>query len=449
MRVLDYLRAIAIDFALCLVLAGCLSFVNAGAFFVDPALQYNYYLIAGVCAALLAVFFFAAFSKRTVVPGIALAFVALVVGALVAHRYADPSLVFYADDEGNPVVFFIVIFMSTLAVFAGTRKRAWSHLFYVALALDAAYIQFMYEQFYVTPVLIAVAACVVMVVFRNYRYNIGTASSTQISFLGALGVGAAFAAVVCGLALLIFFCVIAPLDPVAHEFKPFTRYLNFETIEMTGIGQNDLVQDPDITNDDLNEEEDDTEDESDEEDEETQSDEATGPLAAVVNMLLAAVENMREAIQQLYNLVINNPTAWPFLLAVLLALLYAPYGLKKRARKKRFEAMCALEPREQVRAFFHFFMKRFALLKIRKGELMTLREYVYHSRGQYVQFANNEGNVSFGDIIELYACVIYSEYEPTDEDLEMIRTFYSSFYKNFIEYGGRARYIFFFRFFRV
>ncbi|MCD8207003.1 MAG: hypothetical protein LUD72_03600 [Bacteroidales bacterium] len=450
MKPSDYIRAVVWDFVLCLVLSASLGFINAGGFYVDPSYQNNYLLIIGICAVLLVIFFFAAYSKRTIIIGAIIAAVALLLGIFIAHLFnADESVAFFDDTEANPVVFYIVLFACTLLAFIGTRRRWSCWIFYLVCALDVAYIQFMYEQFYVVAVLILIAAAVVMVVFRNYRNNIATTSTTQISFTGAFGVGAVFTAVVVGLACAIFFGIIAPMEPGALEFKPFTRYLNFETIEMTGIGDDQSVEDPDNLTNETNEEEEETNEDSDVEDIESQASPTEGLMRALFRAVLVAVSDLAALIQEMFNFVIETPLTWPFFIILILAILSSPYFIKKYRRRRWYNRTIALLPREQIKTFYFFFLKRFRILKVKKEDTLTLREFKESTASVLAPFAVNELHATFGDLTDSYARVVYSEETPSDRELARFRSFYESFYAIFRRVGGKVKYILFLRFFRI
>ena len=443
-----YLRASGWDFLLCLVLSASIGFVNCGAFFVNANLQFNPVALIALPIPFLLALFFAAYSRRTVIAGAVLVVALLVVGCIGAFALSGGATMF-EDAEDNPVNFVVIMGLTTIVVFLMTRRRWLSRVFFVVAVVDICFVEFMYKQGYWYALVIALVAAGAMVVYRNYRSNLADTSVESVSFTSAFAVGAVYALCLVGVACAVFFALIAPLHPPAAEIKLFTRYMNYEQVEMTGVGDKSTTDDKDNTTNQTNEQLRQSGQQPKDEGEQEQEQEAQmNPLDALgLGALSDLAQDAAKALQDLFNFLLENPVFIPPFVLLVLAVLASPYAIKKLLRKRWYDKTCAMAPSACVERFYAFFLKRFRLLKVRKADSSTLQEFAADAGGALAEFAQNEQHVGFGELTEIYSRAAYGKLEPSEQELSMYRAFYAHFYKAFVQESGRFRYML--RFFRI
>lgn len=448
MTVRDYLRASGWDFLICLVIAVSVGFVNCSAFFVDAGLQFNIGALVASCAVPLVIMFGAAYSRRTVIPGIGVLVVVVVVACVLAGASAQDARLF-EDVETNPVPFLLIMFFTTLAAFLLTRRRWLVRVLVAVVTVDVCFVEFVYKGGYWYALIAALVAVGAMVVYRNYRTNLKDAGTGKVSFTAAFGVGAVYAAVLAAVTCLVFFCIIAPLNPPAHELKLFTRYMNYETVEMTGVGDTSTTKNEDNTtnqnNDQIEQTNQQTEEEGQQEQEEDQN---LSPLELPnVGSLQTLAQNGLQSLQEMLNYLIENPAYLVLFIVLVLLVLSAPFVIKKRLRARWYAKTCALPPAACAQRFYLFFMRRFKLLKVVKPEELTLVEFAESCNATLGKFAENEARADFKTITAIYCKAAYGHVDPSEEEIECCKAFYRGFYKAFVEASGKLKYAF--RFFRV
>ena len=439
MSVKDYLRASAFDFLLCLVIAIGLGYINCGAFFVDASLQNSPVALALSCAVPLVLLFAAAFSTRTIVPG-AIATAVVLVIAIIAAGAIGGSANIFDDTAGNPVVFIIVMFLSSAATFLLTRKRWMPRAFFLVAVLDMAFVEFMYKDGHWAALVAVIIAAGAMAVYRNYRANLREASSTKVSFTAAFSVGTVFSVVLAALACALFFGVIAPLNPPAQEIKIFTRYVNYEQVEMTGVGDTALTQDPDKASATTTDQTQDSTDDSDG-DNENDVNATMKPSDAPSDGSQADQSDQGDnVLQQMFNYLMENPPLMALFILLVLVVLALPFVIKQMLRRRWLAKTCSLPPDQAMKRFFMFFMRKFRILKVRKHDEQTLAEFVDATKGTLEPFANNDRNVEFADVARIYSKVVYGHAQPSEDEMTQVESFYKGFRRAFAELSGKLKY---------
>lgn len=442
MSLSDYLRACAPDFAACVLLSTSLGMVNCTAFFIRSDLQFSLLALAVGSAAPLVLLFAAAYSRKTVLPGIAVIVVALALACQGVHVLWGSGPMF-VDSEDNPETFVLVMSLTSAVVFLLTRRRWMSRLFVLIAIVDICFVEYLYRQHCWQALLVALVAAGTMVVFRNYRLNLSGARVGSVSFASAVGIGMAYSLAIVGLSCAVFFSILAPLDPAALEFKPFTRYMTYETVQMTGVGDASPQSGASETTGSLDGDLDKTNRESDLDGSLSEYvGDSTGSLSlpdagSLAELGQAGMQTLRD----LFNFLVENPARLALSLLLLLLLAASPYVVKKLLRRHWFAQSCALPPGECIERLYSFFIKGFGKLKVEKGESETLDEFVASRASALAEFAYNERGVDFAELTRIYSDSVYGGCEPTDEDLESFKAFYRHYHKAFITLAGRLRYI--------
>ena len=446
----DYLRASAPEFLLCLVASCAIGFANCGAFFVSADLQYSLLALVVSAGVPLASLFAAAYNRRTMlIGGIAIA-VALFAACFAAAGASGASWIF-EETESNPAPFILIMFFSSLATYLCTRKRWMTRVYLIVAAFELCFVEFLYRPGYWPALLTALIALGAMVVYRNYRSNLRATSTNRVSFGAAFGVGVGYCLVLAGIACALFFLIIAPLNPSAVEFKPFTRYMNYETIEMTGIGDATATPAEDNRTNQTNDAIEETSELDDSSGESSQGDEAD--MSPEDNPFIGSLQQLGDSaiqsLQDMYNFLVENPPFAVLAIILLIALLSSPYWVKKLLRRRWHRKTNALAPRERVQAYYEFFLRRFKLLGIQPADGMTLAEFADSSEFALAPFGNNARGVTFRELTQVQSNCVYGDSDPSSEDIERFEAFYKGFYRSFVKACGRLKYVFRLRFFRV
>ena len=470
MRIADYIRASALDFVLCLVIACFLGLANCGAFFVSPSLQFNPVALIVAAGVPLALLFASAYSRRTVIPGAIATVVVLVASCVVVHAVGGEGLPL-RDTVSNPETFVIVVYLGAVLTFLLTRKRWLARAFVLVAALDVCFVEFMYKQFYWYALLAVLVGAGAMAIYRNYRLNLRDASTDSVSFAGAFGVGAGYALALVGVACALFFLVVAPLDPQALEIKLFTRYMTYETIQMTGIGDSSTAPGSASTTNQANDDTDVTD--IPPEDDGTQDQPLNGFTLPFdlpsVGALAELAQNGLQRLREMFNYLLEDPIRFSLFIVVVLAALAAPFVLKKRLRARWFAKTCELPPIQCVERFYLFFLKRFGKIKVQKPEESTLAEFAESVNATLSGFdvkpaiarggesadagvqagfgAAGSDRFDFKALTDVYCRGVYGGIAPTESELELYKDYYRKFYKALMEQMGRPRYAL--RFFTV
>ena len=445
----DYLRASGWDFLLCLVISIAIGFINCGGFMVSDELHTNPAALGLAAGVPLLLMFGAASSKKTVLPGIGVIAVALVAACLVAHAVSGNENMF-TDSEGNPVPFIVVMFATTLVTFLMTRRKWLVRAFVPVAILDMCFVEFMYKQGYWYMLIAALVAIGIMMVYRNYRVNLRDASTDKVSFTAAFGIGGVYALALMGITCLIFFLIIAPLNPPAQELKLFTKYMTYETVEMTGIGNSSNSPSNNTTNK-LNDQVDKTDQQPEDNGNQNDGKDENQQLAPLDNPATGALASLADqgmqALRDMFNFLIQNPPLFALFWILVVAVIAAPFVIKKKLRARWFRKTCALPARESIRAFYLFFVKRFKMLKVVKPQELTLTEWAESFSGEFYEFEQNSRRTTFKQITQAYCNATYGHIDPTAEELEGAKAFYNNFYKAFAAKSGWIKYCL--RFFRV
>lgn len=446
----DYLKAAAFDFLLCLVASCAIGYATCGAFFVSSGLQGSPIALVAGAGIPLVLLFTAAYNKRSmVIGGIAVALV-LAIACFVAAGTSGAAWVF-EEVESNPAPFILIMFGSATMTFLCTRKRWMSRVYLIAAALEVCFVEFLYRPGYWPALLVVLASLGAMVVCRNYRANLREVSTDRISFASAFGVGIGYCLVVLGMACALFFLVVVPLNPGFVEFKPFTRYMNYETIEMTGIGDAAATTDENNRTNQTNESLEESSNLDDSSGDSSQGDESN--MNPKDNPFIGTLQDFgnsaTKSLQEMFNFLIANPHYGFLILFALIVVLSSPYWVKKLLRRRWYRKTCRLPARQRLERLYGFFLRGFRLLGVQPASGMTLAEFAESSKGALLSFGSNESKTTFGDLTRMHNECVYGNREPTDEEMQCFDSFYRGFYRSFVDACGRAKYVFKLKFFRV
>ena len=414
-----------------------------GGFMIGES-QANAYFKTFVLVLVLEILLYAAaYNKKTILRGLLLFIAGIVVFLVFGFVRAGISV--FADDESNLFLYYILLFLCAVGVFLVSRRRAGAFILYAVGAVLIGFIEYLYSSDRILCLVVFLIAGLAMIIYRNYSGNVWQAKTKRFS-MGSLII---VSLIVCFLAAAVgtaaFYGVVAQLDPPYKAIKIFTKHMTLEEIEKAGITDYDtelvptqaaastkneeVEDDPDQEADSNQEEESETENQ--EQDEKTQSE-----------TLFDQNEESRDLQLIRYRHIKLLQILLPIIIAVLIFLVFF---LRWYLRRRWYQALKKKDSGEQVVVLYHFFLRDFGRMKIKKNVQETPLEYVVRADPQ-LKFFNTE-KVNFEELTQIYVETGYGHKTPDAAQVGKFHAFYEAFYAKCRSYVGGARY--FFKMFRL
>lgn len=426
------------EYLMCIAAASMLLLNAAQGFYIPDALADNVPLAIALCAVLLLLFFLGGYNRTTMVL-IPCVTGGLVVAAFLLLRGQGVDIV---DQPGSGTAYYIYWFalvVICILVYLGTRFRLGVVLLFLAGCTVQGVLQFLDYLVLSWAGIVFAGSCILLFLLRQYRCQAMNSSTAQPDFFGFFRAGLAMvlaAAVIC---VGVFFAVIRPLAPPTMELKFLEQYLAFNILEHTGISSSYTIPDMDRTTD----QQDDTLSGTEETiegdtptDEESDSDAAAGndfedlnqPEALTGTTPLSAVSYTVTPVSRIFLLL---------LAAVLLVVL--PPVLRVRLRKRRMRQMETMAPAAQIQALYHFYLKKFQRLGLKKRPGETPFEFAARSSQPLERFLS--GSCGLETLTNAYVRSRYGMDTPSDALCAQCREIYDIFLKNCKQQLGFIRYI--------
>lgn len=440
-----YLRAVLPEALLVVACCVCLAMVALQGFVVDPALQFNAALLAGVSALLQAVLYAGAYRRGNLpfaAAGFLLAGGAVVAVGLLTSAGADPL----ADVEENHLALCAVLVVVNLLVFVLSRRTAGMLVLAAASLVTCALVEYLYAAGLVVPS-VGLAACLAaLLIVRGYARGVGGADAVERpAWLAAALTAVAAVLAALGIAALAWALVVAPLNPGHVELKLFTEYRSYETVEVDNPVETEYVEDPDLTTVTLG-------------DEVVYGDipkqiEGDDPALAELGDFIqdareqaGTQEDYRFESDEdgVYLYALSTPS-WRWLLlalvpaAVAAAAVLARLGLRRRARAR----IAAAGPREQVGLIYTQACRRLARLRrlgLARPASATPREFARDAAERMDAFTQGVEGTSWARLSEAYELAHYGGVDPGAEELAACWRLYDGLPGCVRRRVGRARY---------
>ena len=125
----------------------------------------------------------------------------------------------------------------------------------------------------------------------------------------------------------------------------------------------------------------------------------------------------------------------PLILLLLLAAVLAKLYLRRRWLNK----VMAQPRKQQISSFYHFYLKKFRRLKIRKAPQETPFEFGERAAA-YLQAFQTE-NITFSTLTDLFVKTRYGDDEAEEGEYQSYLKFHRMFYKNCRKHLGNFKYI--------
>lgn len=446
-----FLKASFFDYVLVLVVSSALVFTVSYGFNSAAALRGNIFVIAVVCALVLAALYVGSWSKRAIPVSLAL-YAAVAAGAVVFVSGLSPAPTdLFVDGQvndvdGNYAVFGIVLVAVPPLVYVLSR-RTWGVavlLFLTALACGT--IQFLYRDWMsaepgTAAAVVAYLGVGALFFVQGYRQGVMKSHIVKkTSFFGSFAYGVIGA----GLCLLVgagvFFGVIAGLGITTVDAKPFEDYYSRPIEEYDGTYQQQQVYDPNLGTSTLSDEVDTTQD--DESGAEGELDEDSGGgftfVSAVVDTL-----NLDEWQDAFEAVAFDMPLSLRILLWLVpfLAIALVVY-LRYHQRARRLKKIEAHPYPVRVVLLYNYFMKGFKRLKVEKPPALTPLEFALSSSNELAGFARNDSHADLLGITLIYQRAVYGAGNVSEQDYRYVKDYYQAFFKNAHARMGHPRWLF-------
>ena len=424
-----YMRMAIWDLLLACVTGMSLTYVVLDSFYINPAFQYS--PLPGVISMVLIVaLFLAARNRQTALVGGIIIGIACV-GGIFAAIVCSPSA-FMADTEETYFYAALVCVLVPLLSFGLTRSHVGCVLYFAIGAFICAWMQFFYEFYEIVWTLLFVICSLMLVVYKNYQQSARRATSVRtLSFSAGAIVALCAAGASVGIACIVWFGIIAPLDPEALEIKLIEEYRALETIEVVGTSDeemtpnmelaSELLTDRTRTTDDLLEDELGTEMPAPEDDPEAGESQSSGMFSGLnIDSVIETFESITD---------VEETYPWHLLLLILIPLAIIAYFVGRRVyRTVRLRNIQKLSLEEQVQAIYLFIMKKLQHLGFRVPEGSTLREFADNNEESLREFREVSG-VSFTQLTALYTTCVYGRQGVAQQGADSMALFYQGFWK--------------------
>lgn len=443
MNVLSYFTQRAGEFVLLVVSAGCFACVAHLAFFLESVAGFVP-LTFVVVALLVAVLYAVAYRRQNLAVGI-VAYVALVAALVAVALALSTGESIYEDAEGNYLYWALVCALAATAAFLLSRTRPGAVLWFLVVAFTCSIIQGFYENDAVALSLIASAAALALIVYRNFSRGLYAADAAATSakrghFVASLLPVAAAAA----LALGLWFLVIAPLNPPVAKLALITDYKQLPIVELRGVVDEEPVLDLSMTSDQLTDGYTYTTD-----------DLVEGPSDVVLNAQqvldqittgggttdagqgnLSGTESgldedslEEEFDTQSYSVVFPLIITIAVVALVVAAFVVGSYLILRWWRMKRLRDMLsAPTASEQVQSLYAFLLSRLAKVGVVVPSGTTLSEFSSNTSVRLASF-DEQAKVPFSQLTETFEACAYGNAQPAREDVVPFAAYYLGFFK--------------------
>lgn len=442
----SYVRQSIWDFLLVALCSIALSYLVLRGFNVDPALQSSL-IPAAITAAFALLLFIVGANKRWVLfGGIAYA-VIVVVGAVISAVMTQVYLI--ADEEGNYLIFFLVVSLVPTAVFGMSRVRAGTAALLIIGIFTCGFVEFFWGFNDLVWTLTFLVTSLALIIYKNYQLSARTATTIRgVSFPAGFGVALGTVAVVVGLGAVVWFAIIAPLNPGVWDLKLITEERSLETIEVHGTSEEYLSPDTSLTSKKTNDQS------------RTTDDLQRGNEGIETPAQPLSTQNIRiEAAGTFLGIDLNSledvfdfqgdptPPFYLWLLLFLIPLAIAAYFFGRRIRRNmRLDNIRKSPPAAQMTALYVFLLDRLGRVGYGLPDGATPTEYAANSRNAMTRFDDAAG-VSFAELTGVYTGMAYGEEAVTQEQADDFAAYYQGFWKAARRQLGNFRY--FFRSFRL
>jgi len=334
-------------------------------------------------------------------------------------------------------IYWILSAMIPLVVFSLSRTRLGiAVLFLIGICLHGI-IDFLAYDVMAWCTAVFTFACLCLFPLRQYRLNALRSSTVRPEFSRLSAIAACAAVVGLGLAMLLFFFVIRPLEPPTLDIRLISRTMRYDILERIGVARNYPIpdemlrsqpeEDIDYQSDLLLESEDDhpTDAVHLPDDEFTRPD--SGAALPSDADRYASISYEDSIFSYIIAIVV-------FLFLLCVSLLLLPRFMRRRMRAR----LLALGREELVLALFPRYLKVLKRIGLSRAPTQTALEYL-SARGERIS-RYTEGAMGFDRLTEGYLRVRFGGLPVEDDVYEGFLAFFPIFARNYRHLEGGVRY---------
>ncbi len=456
----SFLRAAIPDFILVLILSVALDLTVAYAFNSARELYGNLALTIGVEAVVLVVLFAGSWSKRALMPCAVATFVILVISIIAGITSSTDVLAqgFSVNDSPeNNLIFCMLLVIVPVVTYLLSRKPAGLVVLVFLTILSCGMVQYLYRTYLSDAwgdviTLVCLVTLLALFIFQTYRQSLFKSQrATKPSFASALGFSAVLSVVCVLVGCAVFYGAIISADITTPEWKPFFEYRMNPIQYYNGIYQEQSVKNEYITTDETNDKQQETQENTEDggkgESEDSSQGEYSDPISGLVELMSGYNEDDPNQDIMSINYLFLNLLGVIIACAVVIALGLLIYW-RIHSRQVRLKKLEGETDAYKVYVLYNFFLKKLRLLRAKKPDYLTPREYASASARTLASFTEGSGGVSFQDVTYIYERACVGGMPITNEDYDKVEKYYKSFFKNARSRVGWFRWLFF-KFWRI
>ncbi len=424
------------EWALC-VAAGAALCGNVLEGFILPEELYTAWLpMILLSMVLLAVLYAISYSRKTILIGIPLLLAAAVLAVVVCGQRGI-SLLETAVAEDNTGLWGLVCCVTVLVVFCLTRTAGGTAVLCLFGTLANGWICLSLYPFSVPCLVVFLVSSLALLALVRYRRGMLLYSTKRSGWNVMAGISLAMAGASVLLGSVLWFGLIAPMNPPTQDVNLLTKIVSLEVLERIGVSKTEILLDENQYSDEMDEDfdaltdemEEETEDELEEDPEEEagsdQYDEDT-PVP----------EGVTQALRDgLYGLIEENP-ALVILLGSLLVLLVAAaiacFLLRHRLWVMWLQRNTP-DRNRQADILYHRLRRKLPLLGMPSAGTDTPLEYAERIQRQTALL--DEDGMSWMELSEVFSRLCYGGIAVTEEECEG----FLRYYRNFCRQAGKLR----------
>lgn len=451
-----YMKGLALEFVLVLACSWALSVVVMEGFWVDSGLRFGPVPVA-VEALVLVAYYYAAWMRNRIYIGVGVVLV-VVAGVVSVSMAMSTGQNVYDDVAENYLVAALCMVLSVSACFLLTRTLAGSAVSFIAVVVACALIQAFYEQGLLGYSLVAFLSALALVVWRNCMLSQLRADVLQRVSQPANFAFSVLPVLLCaGLALVVWFAFIAPLNPGILRLELIRDPRVADTVQVKGVGDARMEVDTSTTSDNLTDGEMFTTDKlkvdplsykevparsvPEEALQDADADQSGGSSSGNRETLnQASTERQYDAVS--YSLAPVIAILLVVLALLLVAAIIAYFILRRRHRIKRLEGFLAGRTgSEQVRSIYLFLLPKMGRIGFSVPNGATLSSWSEAS-ARNMEGLRDETKVPFDVLTKTYVRCAYGCYEPSEDEVVPFVAFYEGFWKAARVHLGNLKYFF-------
>lgn len=431
----QFIRHSKWDMLLCAIMIFAASTTVFSGFHVprEQVSMYWFTALLSVAAAILLTM--ASYQKRTIIIGI-LAVIAIL-AAMTAGSAASGQNAF-RDAESNPCLRYFLWVLVSLVVFLLSRFRTGSWILFGAGTLTLCLIQFLYESRHIVCMILFLAACGAMMMYREYMTNV-LHSRTKTAVPGR---SVLYSTLLCLMAVAvgtgIFYGVVNPLHPPKKNLQLITKVMSLEVLEKIGVATEKTIRDPNLSTSRTGDEQTTTTQKSRHKDDRIKADSSR---ARSQDAQHGESPNQRSDQKgSLSGIRYDHEIPfWLIVLIMVICVMAAAVGIKLYLRHRWIRELIRQEDREKVKRGYLFCLKKFRQMGLKRSPGETPLEYAERTEPKLWPF--REDHTGFSQLSRMFSAVAYGDVRPEETQIKELDLFFRSFYRNTRLYLGKFRYI--------